>query len=131
MTTEKRLETLERELGAARRVNDRLLFGIGALIAASIIFWGSYKSPYFKRSVGCSLEEARASNGKKPVYATAFVLEDDEGKSRAVLRVLREGAGLVLYDESGQGRGVLSVSKNGAGLTFFDESGKVLWTAPQ
>ena len=64
MTTEERLEKVERELAAVYAL------GVGAV--------------------------------PKTIRAKEFILEDENGKRRAGLRVLKDGPGLYLYDEDGK-----------------------------
>jgi hypothetical protein len=58
------------------------------------------------------------------VRANRFVLEDENGKLRAMLNVTKEGAALVLFDEKGDLRATLGALKGGPGLDLFDENGE-------
>jgi hypothetical protein len=61
----------------------------------------------------------------KVVRAKQFVLEDANGKTRAVLDVDKEGVpGLYLYDDDGTPRVMLAVGTHGSVLAMFDRNGK-------
>ncbi len=61
----------------------------------------------------------------KVVRANQFVLEDANGKTRAVLDVDKEGVpGLYLYDADGTPRIMLAVGAHGSVLAMFDRNGK-------
>jgi len=100
-----------------------------------------------------SSETALAQSGKKEIRANKFVLEDDNGKTRAELYTAKDkGGGLSLYDESGKLRYALGVAKQGTALmlldenktariilsanqegqrlNLFDENGQKIWSAP-
>ena len=103
MTTEQRLEDLETELQRAKRRN-RLLLAV-VLLAAIVMTAGI----------------ARREN---VIKANAFVLLDENGKTRAALDVGKDGPKLGLYDENGKLRAGLSVGKDGSGLALSDENEK-------
>jgi hypothetical protein len=89
----------------------------------------------------------------KEVRANRFVLEDENGKSRAALGMdgdmpelilygenenLRlsicageDGPGLVLYGDKGEFRLGICTKENGPGLVLFNERGEAIWEAPQ
>jgi len=61
----------------------------------------------------------------KVVRANQFVLEDANGKTRALLDVDKEGVpGLYLYDENATPRVMLGVGTYGSVLAMFDRNGK-------
>jgi hypothetical protein len=61
------------------------------------------------------------------IRANQFILEDDNGKTRAVLDVGKDGVpGLYLYDDNGTPRAMLGVSTHGSMLALCDETGKTL-----
>ena len=63
----------------------------------------------------------------KVIRANQFVLEDEHGKTRAVLDVAKDGVpGLYLYDDQGTPRVMLGVSNHGSVLALCDTSGKTL-----
>jgi hypothetical protein len=63
----------------------------------------------------------------KVIRANQFVLEDDNGKTRAVLDVGKDGVpGLYLYDDKGTPRAMLGVSNHGSVLALCDKYGKTL-----
>jgi len=67
---------------------------------------------------------------EKVIRAKRFVLEDENGKTRASLIVGKDGPGLVLLDENGKPRAMLSVLKDGPGLALYDENGNVIKSLP-
>ena len=55
----------------------------------------------------------------KKVVAEEFVLTDSEGKTRASLMLMEDGAHLVLQDSSGKGRVRLAANPENAGPVLF------------
>ncbi|MFA5107880.1 MAG: hypothetical protein WC497_06215 [Patescibacteria group bacterium] len=108
MTTEERLEKLERELTATQRRN-RWTLGCGAVLI-----------------LGC-LTIAATPGDNRIIRANSFILEDENGKTRASLSMGKDrgGPGLAMYDENGKTRAVLDVSKNGPALNMQDENGNL------
>jgi len=64
--------------------------------------------------------------GIKEIRANRFVLEDENGKTRAMLWVNKDTPGLSLYDKNGEQRAWLSVGNDNAGLGLYDGKGKHL-----
>ncbi|MFA5864187.1 MAG: hypothetical protein WC975_05810 [Phycisphaerae bacterium] len=146
MTTEKRLEKLERELAEtkaglahAKRLARGLLAVMG-LAVGTYLFAGVLMAKTASAQVGKS--------GLREVRATAFFLEDENGKVRARLTVDKVGPMLLLLDENGKFRAELNgsrlllrdenekrrvalfVGKAGPVLGLFDENEKPIWRAP-
>ena len=89
----------------------------------------------------------------KVIRANRFVLEDANGKERAVLgmdgntpelvlfgenenirlsiNVGEDGPGLVLYGDNGEFCLGICVADDGRGLVLFDEKGEAIWETPQ
>ncbi len=101
MTTEERLETLERELARAKRRNRRLP-------AAARLVAGAFALVCIVAAAGCN----------------SFVLVDENGKPRIMLAVIKAGPVLSLIDENGEDRAILVVGKHGPKLAMLDENGK-------
>jgi hypothetical protein len=57
-------------------------------------------------------------------------LYDEMGKLRVVLGVNKGEPGLVLHDERGEARAWLYGLSDGSGLSLFDEGGNAVWSAP-
>lgn len=104
MTIEERLETLEKELKKTKHQN-RYLLGALALFMGVGIFG-----------------VARSEQGKE-VRTNKLIIEDEEGKTRAVLGMKKDNPGLVEYDDNGKPRMILSLDKMGPSVAFFDEKG--------
>ena len=115
MTTEERLENMERELGRQKRCN-RWLLGAILLVAGGLIIPVLFGITAFRT-------RAQATGTAREIRARSFVLEDEYGKTRAWLSVIKDGPGLALYGENGKVRAVLNVIKDGPGLRLLDESG--------
>ena len=115
MTTEKRLEKLERELSRANRLNRWLLAGVGLCLGIGLVAWAFGPTVATAQPAGAALKVVRANQ---------FVLEDETGKTRARLRMSRSGPELVLCDEKGNPRAELSVDKDRPRLALLDEDGK-------
>lgn len=107
-----RLETLERELRAAKCRNRSVLAAVG-LVIVGVVLAGT---------VVYTTATAQAQAGKV-LRATEFILEDKTGKARGGLRVTESGPGLGLTSETGQLLALLSAGKDGAVLTLCDEEG--------
>jgi len=73
---------------------------------------------------------AGARAGGNEIRANRFVLEDENGKSRAELLTTKLGSALKLSDEAGNRRAMLFVDKDGPRLSLCDEKGKEIWRAP-
>ena len=138
MTTDERLDKLEKELARAKRRNRRLLAALGLAAGAFALVWIVAGT--------ANRAEAQGSGVPTAIRANAFVLVDENGKMRARLSVNKNGValallnrngipgaaltvvkgapGLTLYDENAKGGAVLAVGKDGPGLTLFDENGK-------
>jgi hypothetical protein len=93
MTTEERLENLERELARAKRRN-RWLLAAGGLAFGAWLLAGTLEP----RTAGAQAAGAAVNE----VRAKAFVLVDDAGKPRAVLSVNAVGPALDLFDAAGR-----------------------------
>jgi hypothetical protein len=137
MTTDERLEKLERELSRARTRFRWLVVGAGLcfMSVAVIHAFGQYQTTITPRTT-------KAGTGKE-IHANSFVLEDVNGKPRASLGMDEDGlelrlryengnigAALCLHDEkmvlsladnSGKPRAVLGVTKNVPLLCLYDE----------
>ena len=108
MTTDQRIENLEKGLASARRLNRWLLAAVGLAAAVFGVVW-------IGAAAGC--------NGQTPggrvatvIRAGQFVLEDENGKTRATLALTVDGPMLGLTDETGNPRAILAVFKSGPRL---------------
>jgi hypothetical protein len=116
MTTEERLEKLERELAVAKRCNRRLLTFVAMTIGGLALVWTLTKT-----TSAAYAQEVEAV--QKVVRANSFALVDENGKTRAMLGTTKDGTMLSLLDENGVLRAGLGVLKNGSELTLFGENG--------
>jgi len=115
MTTDERIENLEKGLASARRLNRWLLAAVGLALGVWILA-GTF---------GPTMAGAPAGGGAvKEIRANRFVVEDENGKGRAMLEVNEEGTGLGLADENGKLRAGLFMTKDGSGLSLRDENRK-------
>ena len=137
MTTDERLEKLERELSRARTRFRWLVVGAGlCFISVAVIYaFGQYQTTFTPRAT-------KASTSKE-IHANSFVLEDANGKPRASLGMDEDGlvlrlkyangnigAALCLHDDkvvlslsdnNGKPRAVLGLAKNMPMLCLYDE----------
>ena len=97
MSTETRLQILERELARTTRHVRWLLAGLIVTVAWSVLTW-----PFAEVTV-------HAQPDARVVRARAFVLEDDNGANRAILAVTADGPGLALDESNGKPRATLGV----------------------
>ncbi len=96
MTTEERLETLERELIRAKRRDRWLLVGIGLAVMGGFLGW---------TGTAVTAHGQAPAQAQKEIRANAFILEDDKGQVRARLHLLFSGRrlpSLELLDEKGE-----------------------------
>jgi hypothetical protein len=117
MTTEERLEKLERELARANRRNRWLLASVVLAIVGLSLAWT------WPKTIAIALAQG-AEAAPKVIRANEFILEDVNRKPRAGLAVDKDGANLSLYDENGEPRASLGATKDGAKLSLYDENGK-------
>jgi hypothetical protein len=118
MTTEQRLENLEKELARVKRRSRWLLamvlLGVGLVVLAAA--WMG------------TAEKAVAGNAAKAptiIRANAFIVEDENGKIRAALSgVEKDGHGLFIYDDQLISRAGLINTKDGPRLVLGDENHK-------
>ena len=118
-TTEERLEKLERTTRRYRLA----LAGPGIAVLAGVVIWVAIRC----------VSPAQAQNpvgAGKVIRARQFILEDENGETRAALYVDKDGPTLGLTDEKGQARAMLYVGKVGPVLGLLDEKGKSIWRAP-
>jgi len=122
MTIEQRVEKLEQELtetkaqaARAKRRNRCLLAAGGLCLAIGLVAWAF--------GAGELLAQPAAPTAKE-VRAKRFVVEDANGKSRAMLTVNKDDPGLALLDKNGKPRATLIVGKRGAGLVLWNKNGK-------
>jgi len=118
MTTEERLENLEKELARAKRRN-RLLLAAVMLGAGAVILAAAW--------IGTP-EKVLAENAAKAptiLRANGFILEDENGKSHAIMSATKDGPALWMFDENGVPRAGLSLLKDEPRLALFDKNGKV------
>ena len=110
---EERLERLERALRTAKRRSRWLLAAGGLAAVGCFLAW----------VVGNTATTAQA-HGPKVIRANQFILEDETGKTRAMLTVDKDGPRLCLDDQNGKCRATLHMAKDGPSLRLFDESDK-------
>jgi hypothetical protein len=110
MITDERLEKVEGQLTRLTWISGGLIVGVVLCLVA--LFISKVSGP---------------KTGEEQIRAKSFVLEDDNGKVRAILAMVKDiGPTLELNDESGKSRAVLLVLKDiGPGLMLCDETGKV------
>jgi len=138
MTTEERLERLERELGRAKRRGSWLLVGLALGLGALALVWASAAS--------APRAEAQGAAGGRTIRASEFILEDERSRVRASLHMAKDGPALILWDAegeiramlcvadkpvlnlcdaAGEPRAMLSVGKDGPSLALHDAAGKL------
>ncbi len=114
MTTDERLESLERELTLVKRHNRWLLAIAGTVVLTLVL------ARIFSGNENTAQAQGKGSEGKV-IVANKFILEDERGRKRAVLATDKGNALLALSDENGKLRALLDVSNNKPGLALYDE----------
>ena len=112
-----RLEKVERHLRVEKRRNRWLLATVGLGVVGLVLAW-------ILGGTTTTAQAQGASSGLKEIRAHRFILEDQNGKSRAELDVDKDGPGLALLDETGKPRVSLDVFKSGPILNLLDADGK-------
>jgi hypothetical protein len=69
------------------------------------------------------LKATQAQRIGKVIRAKRFIVEDENGKTRAELSINKDGPSLSLFDKNGNPRALLSAIKDGPRLELFDENG--------
>jgi len=123
MTIEDRLKKVELELAWARRSSRQILAAIALTVGALVLGLAVSTGP------GVAHGEAA-----KSVRASAFIVEDEAGRTRATLEmytdpILRsETPALRLFDEKGEVRAALRILLGRPVLSLYDEAGMVRLT---
>ncbi|MFH1023284.1 MAG: hypothetical protein V1809_07820, partial [Planctomycetota bacterium] len=99
---EQRLENMERQLGRMRRFNRWLLVVVGLAVGGWWLLGVGGLRPII------SIAQA-GEGGNKEIRANQFIVEDENGKTRIVLGVVKGGPGLILFDEGGKPRATLFI----------------------
>jgi len=113
MTTNERLERLEKELVRTRRCNRWLLTAL-SIVAGICVLVGIFE-----------LKTAEGQIGGKIISANTFILEDGNGKVRALLGLDKFGPTLSMLDLNGEVRIELGMGRSGPQLALFDEDSKI------
>jgi hypothetical protein len=117
MDTEERLEKLERELFAEKRRNRWLLVAVGLGVVGVALAWTLANTTATAQAQGPNI-------APKVIRANQFILEDENGNPRAVLKTEKDGPRLALFDENGKFRVALTANKDTSALALADENGK-------
>ena len=142
MSIEERLEYIERELVCQKRRNRWLVF-IVLLVALGAVIPAVLETTAFRAGAAAGAgNEVRANafiledkNGKVRALLDAnedgpiLYFNDKNGKTRAWLAVWETGPDLVMFDEDGKTRIAIKVDENGPGLTLYDEKRAIIWSA--
>jgi endogenous inhibitor of DNA gyrase (YacG/DUF329 family) len=115
VTAENRLAKLEKELRSAKRRDCGLLVGLALCLGIGIAGWTLRQR---------MASTQRAGAVQKEIHANKFLLEDENGKARALLYMDKNEPTLALSDENGKFSAFLTVNKNGPRLILSDENGK-------
>jgi hypothetical protein len=113
MTTEERLDALERELTRAKR----LLVVAGLIAIALALIWTLTKTTPVAQA-------QQADAVPKEVRASRFVLEDEEGVAHAMLAMYEGNPWLQLGGESGIAHASMTVANGEPTLVLKDKDGK-------
>lgn len=127
MTTEERLEHLERELSRARRCNRWVMIGgaaccLGMVLAWALLGHGGMQGAAYAEGLTTVPTTAPA---QREVRASSFEVEDEHGNTKAILHEDDGGASLEFKDAKGKLRMKLHVDKNGPALGILDENEKL------
>jgi hypothetical protein len=112
MTTDERLQRVERQLARVRFLNRCIVLCI--VLSSGVWFVSRTFGP----------KTAWAESGAKVIRANKFVLEDKNGKVRGLLGTSKDAPHLWLHDENGKVRVAVASGTAGSALSLFDENGK-------
>jgi hypothetical protein len=116
MTVEERLESVERELAQQKRRCRRVVTGLIVANVAGVLAWAIIgKTP---------IAFGQTAAEKKVIRANEFILEDENGKTRAQLSTDKDGTRLILTDANGKDRVGLHASNDDAWLVLSDANDK-------
>ena len=118
MTTEERLEHIERELTAMKRRKCQLLAVGGLAIVGLGLAWILTNSTPTAQAQGAGFVP-------KEVRANSFIVEDSNGKMRAALSIGANGPSLFLLDANGKMRATLALGANGPSLALNDANKEI------
>jgi len=119
MTTEERLDVLERELARLKFRNRWLV----AVVVLSILGLGLASTWTLTTA---SAQDRLAGLSPKILRGTELVLEDEDGKHTATLRASQDGVHLALGDENRLIRASLEMDlREGPSLKLRDKDGKI------
>jgi len=148
MTTEERLEMLEKSLACGRRFNRWLLAAFALFVAVWVVFGLIAKfSPKVIRANRLIIEDMSGRDRilldgsigapgvilfdennnicfRSSVYEGLPCLRLSTEKQVATLSITKDGPDLLLYDQDGNGNAWLKAGKLGPGLSLNDENGK-------
>ncbi|MFH1022139.1 MAG: hypothetical protein V1809_01980 [Planctomycetota bacterium] len=120
MTTEQRLESMERQLVCMKRFNRWLLVAVGLIVGG----WGMLNVGGLRPNI---MAQAAEADGKteKVIRANKFIVENEMGKVRAELSMNKEGPVFFLNDANDKPRITMGIQSEGATLNLCDENGIV------
>jgi hypothetical protein len=114
MSTEERLERLEREVLIAKRRTRWLLVAVGVVVVGLALTWALANTTATAQAQGARVVP-------QEIRAKEFILEDWKGKVRLRLHMMNKTPGMSLYEENGQN----TVELSSGGLALLDETGKI------
>jgi hypothetical protein len=119
MTTDERLEKLERELSRAKTRFRWLVVGAAlCFMSVAVIYaYGQYRTAFLPRA-------PRATEASKEIRANSFVLEDANGQPRASLGMDEDGLELRLKYANGNIGAALCLHDDKMVLSLSDNNGK-------
>ena len=115
MTTEERLENIERAL-VHMKMRNRWLMSTILLLVVGLVITGVLKT-------AVSPVQAQSERDPKIIRARQFILVDEKDKIRASLTNDKGGSMLTMWDEKGVARIKLAVDAKGPWLVMNDETG--------
>jgi hypothetical protein len=122
VTTES-LEMRVRKLESRERRYQLVLRGMCSAAFAVVVAWGAM-------GFASKAQAKKPGETGKVVRANMFVMEDENGNTRAALAMSEGAPALGLYDEDGTPCAMLYVHKGKTRLALFDKQGDVAWQAP-
>jgi hypothetical protein len=117
MTTEERLEELQRQFARAKRQTLWMAaVGVAVAVGLGLALLGTWTK------TTAIVHDQGAGDGPKVIRARGISLEDEDGKVRAMWAVPKEGPQMKLFDENEEMCALLTADKDGPRFTLCDQN---------
>jgi hypothetical protein len=137
MTTEERIEKLEKDLARLRSQHRWRWAWVFITLVGLVVFMELFEAGKVPRILEASefvvidgKGRERAKLGMSDDGCPRLGIYNSEGKPRAMLALIDPSAGLFLGDENGKFRVAIAMKENAPHLSIMDENDEIIWSAP-